>query len=790
MPEAPTASRTRELPVTGMHCAGCANGIERILARTEGVASAKVNFGAQRLALTGTLDLDQLVAALVKGGYDLGTRTTVLHGVRAPDAAAIQAEDGVRRVTPSEDGLTVVHVDAPEVLDRLRTYLGGDGRAETESDPQAARWTTEARDWRLRVLLAAPCALYLMLASMTSWLPAGARDALVLLFVALPVQFVVGWPFLAGALAALRRGSADMNVLVALGTLSAFGYSSVLALGGHAAEGAPVYFETSAVIVLLVALGRWLEARARRATGNAVASLARLEPETAFLLPPRGGDPEEVPLHRILVGDRLRVKPGATVPTDARVVEGVSAVDESMLTGESIPVPKEVGDAVTGGTANGTGSLDIEVTAVGPQTTLRRIVDWVARAQGGKAPVARLADRVAAVFVPIVLGLALLTFLGWWTLAGDAQKGVVAAVAVLLIACPCALGLATPTAIVVGTGRAAARGILLKGGDVLERAAAVRTVLFDKTGTLTQGRPAVVRIVALDGAEEDLLRGVAAVERRSEHPLANAVVRAARAHGLVLPEITDFDSTPGRGAQARIGGARWRVGNEAYLEAAGVDLAALAVLRAETDAAGATPLLVAVGERAAGLIAVRDEPRPEAREAIAALRADGLRTVLLTGDRRAAGEAIAREVGLDAVEAEKTPLEKAAFVGTQSHAAMVGDGVNDAPALAAADVGIAVGGAADVATATAGMALVRGDLRRVPEALALCRRTLRTIRQNLFWAFAYNTLALPVAALGFLHPMIAAGAMALSSVSVVGNTLRLRTVPLGSGAVSPAERGA
>ncbi len=770
--------RTRDLPVTGMHCAGCANGVERILKHAGGIESASVNIGTHRLAVTGSLDLDAMATALSKGGFDLGTRTTRLHGLDPVLAATLEAEDGVRRVTQSDGALEVLHVDAPEVLDRLRAHLGSQGRAETQADPDTARRIAEERDWRLRVLLAAPCALFLMIAGMTSWLPPAARDALVQLVVAVPVQFVVGLPFLTGALAAVRRLQADMNVLVALGTLSAFGWSAWLTLSGAAADGAPVYFETSAMIVLLVALGRWLEARARRATGDAVARLGRLEPETALLMPAGGGEPRPVPLRSVLLGDRVLVKPGATVPTDGHVVDGASAVDESMLTGESLPVPKRLGDDVTGGTTNGTGSLEIEVTAVGPETTLRRIVDWVRRAQGGKAPVARLADRVAAVFVPAVLAFAALTFLGWLLLAGDAEAGLIAAVAVLLIACPCALGLATPTAIVVGTGRAASRGILLKGGDVLERAAQVRTVVFDKTGTLTRGTPAVVHIESLEGDPAEMLRAAAAVERASEHPLAAAVVHAANERGLEIPPAADFEATPGRGARAQVGGKLVHVGNAAFLDEAGIRADSLAFAVEAAQAGQSTALLVAIDGEAAGVIAARDALREEASEALQALHEAGVRSVLLSGDHRRVAEGVARELGIDEVVAEQSPLDKAGYVAALDHVAMVGDGVNDAPALAEADVGIAVQGATDVAAATAGMALVRSDLRRVPEALALCRRTLRTIRQNLFWAFAYNTLAIPVAALGFLHPMIAAAAMALSSVSVVSNSLRLRTVPL------------
>ena len=772
-----------DIPVVGMHCAACAGAIERLVEGQEGVASASVNFGTRRLRVTGQLGLADLERALAKGGYDLGLRTTTLRGVAPGAAEALRSTEGVRTVREIDGGLEIEHVDHSAVLDLLRSHLGSEGEVETQEDPEGARLAAEARTWRLRVVAATPLTLYLVavnLPFLRGLLPEVAYDPRTLFLVALPVQFVIGWPFLAGAGRALSIGRPDMNVLVALGTLSAFLYSAVLTWNGSAATGTPVHFGTSAMIILLVALGRWLEARARRATGNAVAHLARLEPETALLLSPNSGEARRVPLSRVLVGDRLRVKPGAAVPADGVIVAGSSSVDESMLTGESIPVTREVGGAVTCGTTNGAGALDIEVLAVGEGTTLRRIVEWVARAQGGKAPVARMADRVAAVFVPAVLGVALLTFLGWVVLGGEdgAARGLVAAVSVLLIACPCALGLATPTAIVVGTGRAASRGILIKGGEVLEQAARVNQVVFDKTGTLTRGVPEVIGVEVLAGDPDRLLARVAVVEALSEHPLAGAVVRAAQSLTAGLPAARDFRMQPGQGASAWVGAKEVHVGNRAWLEANDIDPAPLQDLIAAADAEGATAVLVSMGRKAAGVIALRDELRPESLAAVTRLRADGMHVSILSGDRRAAVEAIARLVGADEAIAEVSPLEKAQRVAVLPGAAMVGDGINDAPALAAAGVGIAVGGATDVATAAAGIALVRMDLGRVPEALGISRATLRTIRQNLFWAFAYNSLGIPIAALGWLHPMLAAAAMALSSVSVLANSLRLRTMDL------------
>ncbi len=764
-----------------MHCAGCAGSIETLLGRTAGVHSATVNFGTRRLRLDATATLRALETALGKGGYALGGRTTVLPA--GVDAAAVRALDGVRSVDAAPGGLRVEHVDDVAVLGALRDLVPDGLALTTEADPAAARIAAETAGWRRRLLLAVPATLFLMLVSMTALLPAAVGAPWVQLLVTLAVIVVAGAPFLRGALAALRHGRADMDVLVSLGTLAAFGFSAVVAIAGEGAT-APLYFETSAMIITLVVLGRWLESRARRATGDAVGRLARLEPETALLLEARGAEARAIPLSRLLFGDRVLVRPGAVVPADGIVAAGSSAVDEALLTGESLPVAKGVGDAVTGGTTNGTGALEVEITAVGDDTVLRRISAWVASAQGEKAPVARLADRVAGVFVPAVLGVAALTFVAWWLAAGDPIKGLISAVAVLLVACPCALGLATPTAIVVGTGRGAKRGILIKGGEVLESAARVDTVVFDKTGTLTRGEPSILAVVAVVGTPAALLAKAAAVERDAEHPLADAVRRHAVAEGLEVPPSRAFASTPGEGAEALVDERRVRVGSAAFLRASGVDLTPLAEALAAAEAAGATPLLVAEDEVVLGLLTARDEPRPEAREAVRLLLALGFEVWMLSGDTPAAAAHVAASVGIEDVEAGQRPEAKAARLAAWPAAAMVGDGVNDAPALAQASVGIAVGGATDVATAAAGIALVGSDLRAVPESLALCRATLRTIRQNLFWAFAYNTLAIPLAALGLLHPMIAAGAMAFSSVSVVANSLRLRRADLGSGTLS------
>ena len=768
-----------------MHCAGCASSVEKILGRLDGVSDVRVNVATERAHLVGGPGLAAIGAALARGGYGLGRRTTTVGGLPAETLALIEALDGVESVTVQDGQARVAHVDLAPVLDAIREQVAasGVGTLRTETDPDARRRDEAIRTWRRRFVGGLVLGLAVFLLSMPftrGWFPDALHDPRLLFWLTLPVQLVVGWPFLAGAFAQARRGRADMNTLVAVGTLAAFLYSTWVVFRPGGAAGAPVYFETSAMILVLICLGRWLEASARGRAGEALAGLAALESETAWLVR-EGERVEEVPVAHVLTGDVLEVRPGGRVPVDGRVVSGTSAVDESMLTGESIPVAKAAGDTVTGGTLNGRGAFRLEATAVGADTTLYRIRAWVEAAQSARAPVARLADRVAAVFVPTVIAVAALTFLGWWLLdpGGGVGRAVVNAVAVLIIACPCALGLATPTAILVGTGSAATRGILFKGADVLERSAAVTRVVFDKTGTLTQGRPTLVAPEALaPHAPEDVLRWAAAVEAASEHPLAASVRRAAAEQGLLVPTAEAFDTVPGRGACAVVEGARVLVGSPAYLEAEGVDTALLAPSLERFDREGITALLVAREGRPIGLLGARDEARPEAAEAVQRLSRMGIDAALLSGDRRPAVEAIARTLGITEVRAEVVPLAKAEAVASlrrgEDVVAMVGDGVNDAPALAEADVGIAVGGATDVATATAGVALLRDDVRLVPEALHVGRATLRTIRQNLFWAFAYNTLGIPLAAAGLLHPMLAAAAMALSSVSVVTNSLRLR----------------
>ena len=728
-----------DLSLEGMHCASCVTTIENALARVDGVTEASVNLATARARVRGKeLDPERLVEAVRQSGY-----------------GASPAQDR----TPADD---------------------------------RAREETEVRDARRRTIVAGALTLPVLIISM-----AGIRfpgSDVVQLVLTLPVYLWAGWPFLSGMVRTLRNRTANMDTLVGLGTTAAFLLSvvgtffpHVLPPVAHGRSGAmgSVYYEAIGVILTLVLLGRYLETRARGRTSAAIRLLLDLAPKRARLL--RGGVELEVPLSDVAVGDRLRVKPGDAVPVDGRVVSGSSAVDESLVTGESLPVPKEQGDRVIGGTLNGDGVLEIEATAVGSDTALARIVRMVEEAQASKPPIQRLADRVAGVFVPVVLMIAAAAWVVWYVAGPEPRAGYATYVlaSVLLIACPCALGLATPTAILVGTGRGARSGTLFRNADALERARAVTTVLLDKTGTVTEGKPRVTDVVPVAGeSREDVLRIAAALEKHSAHPVAAALVAAAAEENLSLPETGSFESRPGRGVEGVVGGRRAAVGNDALLRESTVDPSDLREAADRLSAEGKTPIFVAVDGRAIGVIAVADREKPSSAGAIAALKARGLRVAMITGDREKTAKAVAARVGVDEVFAEVLPADKALSVrqlqARGDVVAMVGDGVNDAPALAQADVGIAIGAGADVAIEAADVTLVGGSLDSVVEAIELSRATVGAIRQNLFFAFLYNVIGIPIAAGALypatgwlLSPMIAAAAMAFSSVSVVANSLRL-----------------
>jgi P-type Cu+ transporter len=777
--EAPPA--TADLMVTGMTCAACQANVQRVLARQPGVHDASVNLvtGQARVVFDpSATDPDRLVAAVDTIGYGASVAPVESSAVAAEEAReATQAREfhELRRkaVVSGVLGAVAMVLSMP-----LMAAPGHEHRVVADPLMQAVmeRWTP--------ALQAVAPALYVVPAPVLAW---------TLLGMTLLVMAWAGRGFYVHGVRALRRGVPDMNSLIAVGTGAAFLYSAAAtvrpALFEAAGVMADVYYEVVIIIIALVLAGRTLEARARRQTAAALRQLAALQPGVATVL--SDGAPREVPIEQVVRGDRLLVRPGERVPVDGDVIEGTASVDESMLTGEPVPVLKRPGDRVTGGTVTRSGSLQFRATAVGPDSTLAQLVRLMRDAQASRAPIQQLADRVSAVFVPAVIAIAIVTAGVWLVVAteGAIVRALSAGVSVLIIACPCAMGLAVPTAVMVATGRAGQLGALVKGGGALQRAGEVTTVVLDKTGTLTEGRPEVLSIEPSGEEGLDLLQLAAAVEQRSEHPLAEAVVQAARARGMAVPEASGFIGEPGLGVEAVVEGHRVIVGTAAWLESRGVDASPLA-RQADAVAAGArTPVLVAVagGGRPArlGLIGIADPVRPSSAAVVDALRRMGLDIVMLTGDRRRTAEAVAEQVGIALVVAEVAPGGKVDVVRSLQAqgrvVAMVGDGINDGPALAQADVGIAMGGGADLALDAADIALLRGDLRALVAAIRVSRAAMRIMRQNLFWAFVYNVIGIPVAA-GVLYPtfgillspVIASGAMAFSSVSVVMNSLRLR----------------
>src|SRR2546423_1430602 len=785
--ELPITGETRrvELPITGMTCAACARRVERGLSKTPGVGAANVNFAT--------------------------ARATVEYDPRRTDVQRlVEAVEGVGYGTPG-------------------ALAGDDARAAVEQEEAARR--AERRDLARRFTVAAVLSLPVLIIAMSH-----GRVALFNVWWINWLQLALTAPvvFYSGAWAALRHRAADMNTLIATGTGAAFVYSVVATVaprlvaagettsaGGMTMSGAgvngvttngaamsgavmsgaganaasmngvpmvPVYFEAASVIIALILLGRLLEARARGRTTDAIKKLLGLQARTARVVRADGRH-EDVPVEDVIVGDVILVRPGEKIPTDGVVTEGRSSVDESMLTGEGLPVEKKAGDEVVGATVNGAGSFQFRATRVGRDTGLQQIVRMVEEAQGRRAPIARLADVISGYFTPVVILIAIATFVVWFVAApADVRltEALVHMVSVLIIACPCALGLATPTAVMVGTGRGAESGVLIRGGEALETAHRIQTVVLDKTGTITEGRPGVTDIVAFEGfTEDELLRLAASVERASEHPLGESIVRRAEERGLRFARVENFKALAGHGVEGRAEGRRVTIGNLRMMEERGVHLDGLGERAASLASEAKTTMFVSVDGRAVGLVALAGEIKSESREAIAALKRLGLEVVMMTGDNLRTAEAVARAVGVEPVLAEVLPEGKAVEVkklqGEGKIVAMVGDGINDAPALAQADVGIAIGTGADIAIEAADITLVRGSLRGVVTAIALSRETMRVIKQNLFWAFVYNTLGIPLAAGAFypflgwtLKPVYASAAMALSSVSVVTNSLRLR----------------
>ncbi len=780
------------LKVGGMTCSACVGHVEKALKKVPGVTGATVNLGTEQADVDfgADVELADLARAVEDAGYDVVADEVTLSVTGMTCASCVgHVERALKKVPGVLEASVNLATESAKVssagvssadLVRAIEDAGYGATVADEGAPDDERAAAADRREMMVVLASALLSLPLVLPMFGEIVGFHfALPGLWQLAIGAVVQFGIGWNFYVGAWKALKSLTGTMDLLVALGTSAAFGLSAYNLYFATAGVEAHLYFEAAAVIITLVKLGKWLEARARRGTSAAIRQLMKLRPDQAHV--ERGGDVVTVPATSVVTGEVVVVRPGDRIPVDGAILSGDSAVDESLLTGESIPVAKAPGDRVTGGSVNGDGLLRIETTTVGKQSTLERIIALVESAQAAKPPVQRLVDRVTNVFVPIVVAIAIVTALGWWLAGGTLEQSIIAAVSVLVIACPCALGLATPAAIMAGTGAAARAGILIKDVAALERAGAVDTIIFDKTGTLTLGHPEVTDIVpATHMAEEGLLRLVAAAQQGSEHPLARAVLARAAARNLELDAVESFSRVGGRGLTARIGGQGLWVGNRSLMEEAGADMAALEDRVAALEADGKT-VMWAAGEdkRVLGAIAVADQLRPEAVAALKILHGRGIAVMMMTGDNQRTAEAIARRLGLDDFRAEVLPEDKAAEVerlrAEGKVVAMVGDGVNDAPALAAADIGLAMGSGTDIAMETAGVTLMRPDPRLAADAIDVSRATGRKIWQNLFWAFIYNVIGIPLAALGFLSPIVAGAAMAFSSVSVVSNALMLRS---------------
>ena len=823
------------LPIEGMTCASCVSHVEKALQGVPGVSGVSVNLGTEKASLeysSGDAPVDQLRQAVADAGYKVATTKTTLNISGMTCAACVfhveNALKGVSGVVEATVNLatekaTVEYTAGTVEIEGFRqaiTKAGyqvtgtGDGPMDAKEELERLSKVKEIQALRRRFLLSAAGGILLLLGAFGPfpWVPPLMKLGFypfLLWAVATPVQFWAGWSFYTSGFGALRHGTANMHTLIAIGTTTAYLFSAaVVLLGALAPEflaqqgiGREVYFDTASIIIALILLGRYLEARARGSTSEAIRRLIGLRPNTARVI--RDGQEIDVPVETVGVDDFILVRPGEKIPVDGEVTEGISTVDESMLTGESMPVDKDTGKQVFGATINKFGTFKLRATKVGKDTVLAQIIQLVEDAQGSKAPIQRLADQVAAYFVPAVIVIALAAFL-FWMLLGPAPAltfAVLVFVAILIIACPCALGLATPTAIIVGTGRGAEQGVLIRSAQALEITHRVNVVVLDKTGTLTTGKPVVTDLLPSGVSEVDLLRLAASLERGSEHPLGEAIVQEARSRNLELETTRGFEALPGRGVQAQLNGYVLRMGNITLMEANGIALDGLVEKAQAMASQGKTTMYLSAGDKAVGVIAVAATPKENSRESVAQLRAMGLEVVMLTGDNAQTAQAIAKLLGVDNVEAEVLPGDKVEVVRRlQSQGkmvAMVGDGINDAPALVQADVGMSMGAGTDVAMESADITLMRSDVASVIGAINLSRATIRTIKQNLFWAFVYNILLIPVAAgvlypvfgamggvpdglgfffgeQGFLNAVLAALAMAFSSVTVVTNSLRLR----------------
>ena len=794
------APERADLAIEGMTCGACATRLEKALTRADGIIDAAVNFAVERAAVSFDPDrtsVNAIAEVVARAGFGVGDETFSFGvGGMTCSACSGRVEKALRalpgvlhadvNVALERADVTTISgtVSADELADAV-TRAGYEPHIASNADEQAradeehrareeAKLKRERNVLILSILLASPMVLHMVLKflGITFTLPTALEVLL-----ATPVQFIIGARFYKAAWNAVRAGAANMDVLVVMGTTSAYLYSWYLMYRLGADAHGNLYFEASAVIITLVLLGKYMEARAKRGTTAAIRQLMDLRPQTARVRD-RDGTATQLPIGEVRSGDIVVIKPGESVPVDGLVVTGQSELDESLITGESIPVTKSAGDRVTGGAINGTGLLEIRATDIGEDSTLAKIIRLVENAQAGKAPVQRLVDRISAIFVPTVIVIATITFAAWWFTTGNFENSLIAAVSVLVIACPCALGLATPTAIMTGTGAAARSGILIKDIESLERAHRISAIVFDKTGTLTVGRPSIAGIHALDGGTTEMLRLAAAVQQGSEHPLARAMLERAAELELDLPRVDEFRSHTGRGVVGEVDGRRIMIGNEQLITDHDLDPTPEKERARAWEAQARTVVWVADDKRILGLIAIADTLRPEAQEAIGALKALDIETLMLSGDAPLVAQEIGRQVGIDRSRGGVKPDQKADVVEeltAEGHVVgMIGDGINDAPALAAADVGIAMGSGTDIAMETAGITLMRSDPRLVGASIAASRATFSKIKQNLFWAFIYNVIGIPLAAVGVLTPTLAGAAMALSSVSVVSNSLLLR----------------
>lgn len=786
------------LGITGMTCAACSSRVEKVLNKMDGV-EAQVNLTTEKATVnydSEKTSIDQITQKIENIGYGVVTEQADLDVFGMTCAACsnriekiLNKQDGVKSATVNlaTESAAIEYnpglIDLDTMIDKIRN-MGYDAKPKAENEEKQTHKEKELKSMKTKIIisaiLTAPLLITMLVHLFNMTIPAIFMNPWFQFALATPVQFIIGWQFYTGAYKSLRNGGANMDVLVALGTSAAYFYSlyeAFITIGNPGYE-PHLYFETSAVIITLIHFGKYLEARAKSRTTSALSSLLNLQAKEARVL--RNGEETMIPVEEVTVGDRLVVKPGEKIPVDGVIVKGRTSIDESMITGESIPIEKDVDATVIGSTINKNGVIEMEATKVGKDTALASIVKVVEEAQGSKAPIQRLADVISSYFVPIVVGIAILTFIVWFAFVqpGQMEPAMLASVAVLVIACPCALGLATPTSIMVGTGKAAETGILFKGGEHLERTHELNTIVLDKTGTITKGKPEVTDFTG----DEETLKLLASAEKGSEHPLAEAIVAYATEKDIDLVEVDDFSAIPGHGIEAKISGRNILVGNRKLMHDHQIETGGAEQELIDYEVDGKTAMLIAIDGKYKGIVAVADTIKDTAPQAIQELKDQGIDVIMLTGDNERTAQAIAKQVGIDEVIAQVLPEEKADKVKEiqlkGKKVGMVGDGVNDAPALAVADIGIAIGTGTEVAIEAADVTILGGELLLIPKAIRISRATIKNIRQNLFWAFGYNTAGIPVAAIGLLAPWVAGAAMALSSVSVVSNSLRLKRVKI------------